>query len=824
MSSFSSPNQPGSDRPNESSPARSRDIAISGQRGDVVAALKKALEDPALASTLILGFREPVTSIKLIPHRPPNIAITVRQNEISVEYHDRLQETSEALHSIVKQLCARATVELLHKNMTSFVQHGTLPPESFQQVKPYVEGFNRSEVRTKQEAADIIRVIVEADSEYLLKKTEKITKKLHQTTHASPLSTDEASANIDTTGQLAAQLLAATILRLSDEPSADKIYREVFATIDKATTQLAHGVRSLWPKALYHGNGHTIIERYQQMRRAFLFSGVNAPVPDLISSERRPPVFQPLQGGLFNATSTPKAPRFHAAILRPLSTLVTDGIAAVEQDQALRSWSTTDPNPFGFLQERLLDTIRDVPAALNEVKANLPKQLPQPLTDLLQSICLLRLHGGPEGLAHFGSLACRFSDRERKELQKIQAAITQASEKSDDSTIAPLKERLQAFLAELTEQHSSDYQSLLEFLAKWPLCKTPDERAEIYTTNSEYLNGISISLLMTITNGLEDYFRRAVLEAHPIHDELLKQFLADAKGLAKAGADLGNPAISHYIAPITTSLQDLITAMRIRLMPQEEQRGQVPALREIWAREQEQLARLPSPLPLAAASVPSFTELVLSVTQSLMPPLEAALSKETDAVTARLQNAVAIGNFEEVAPAIREALECLRLLQGLDRYQPLVDLVNKRTISWINDIGSSLSKLGDAFSQQLRDEQTDRGVISDAIISLRWHLKLAHDLRDVFSKNEFPDRAIRINHINIVVQSARERISTALLADEHRFLRIITSMLDTLRSRPSPELLENAREIAAMPIVSSKLKTPRAAEVFENLRARVRQA
>lgn len=825
MSSFAPPNQPDSSRPDESRPAQSSArCAVSGPRGDINQALQKALEDPLLASTLAIGFKEPISTIKLVADRSQNVGLAIRNNELSIKFPDRIRETSETLHAIVKQLYAHAALELLHQNLTSFVQEGTLPARTLPDIKPLLERFNRSEVGSSREAAEIIRVMTKADSERLLTKGEKIVKKLQQTPLGRLLSATEASERIESIGTLSAQLLALHIITESALPSADKQRRDSLVSIEKAITQIIDSIYALSPAVFYQGNGHTILERYQQAQRRFSFPGFNAPTPDLLEPGKQAAIFQPIQGPLLTTQLQPNSDRFRPIILRRLPTLIACSSASVKLEHELRNWSTTDPNPFGFLQERLLDVIRDVPAALKEVRTNLPTELPKPLTELLESVCLLRLHGGEEGLGHFASLACRFSDRERTELYKMRTALVEAMAHGDASTIAPCKERLQSFLVGLTQEHASDYQALVDFLATWSLCKRPEERADLFNRNNAYFSGLTISLLITITKGLEDYFRVAVSEQQPLPDILLGQFLEDAKGLAQAGVDLENPMVSEYIAPVTASLQDLTTAMRIQLMPRDRQLAQLATVREILARQREQLGRLPSPLPPAAASVPSFTELVISVAQSLHTDLESEVTKQAKTISDSLQLAVDAGDFDSVAPAITAAVSALPALKGTEAYKPLIDLINRSTISWINDIGTSLTDLTAALSNQLREDSRNNDIIVTAVASLRWHLKLAQDIRTIFSGNEFPDRAPRINHVNFVVQKAREQFSTTLLADEDRFVRLATSLLDKLKNSRDQELLADVRELAAMPIITSNLKNRHVREVFEALRARVSQS
>ena len=172
------------------------------------------------------------------------------------------------------------------------------------------------------------------------------------------------------------------------------------------------------------------------------------------------------------------------------------------------------------------------------------------------------------------------------------------------------------------------------------------------------------------------------------------------------------------------------------------------------------------------------------------------------------------------APAIREAVTTLSSLKGLPSYQHLVDLINESTISWVNDIGNSLRAITDALSEQLAQSPKENAIISDALGTLRWHLKLVEDIRSIFATQEFPEKAPRINHINSVVNSARERVSAILLQDESRFISLLQSVLDRLNRKSDPDLLADARKLAALPMISANLKNPRAAELFTTLRAR----
>jgi hypothetical protein len=823
---------------------------ISGPREDVNKALEKALEDPVFASTLGIGFREPVTTIRLVRDPSPELGLAQRNNELSIKFADRIRDTSEALYSIEKQLCAHAALELLYQNLTSFVRDGPPYWGALHQIRPFLDRVHRTEVRSTRQAAEVIRTIIKADSKRLLKKGEELLRTLNQTAGVRLLTTTEACEKIDSVGRLSTELLALQIITESAIPAASKQRRETLTSIDLATTKVLANILGLnfkeltetleqttslitarigglWAKALYKGTGHAIIECYQRALRRFNFPGFNAPIPDLLDPDKQPVMFQPTQPSLLPSLREPNSERFRATfqprILRELPTLISISDAGIHLDQKLRAWSTTDPNPFGFLQERLLDVIRDVPAALKGIRADLPALVPQPLTDLLESICLLRHHGGEEGLAHFASLACRFSDQELKALNVARTALAEAVETEDDSIIAPRKEDLQSFLAGLAEEHASDYQSLIDFLAAWPLCKKPEERADLFNRNSAYFSSITISLLITITKGLEDHFRAVISENRSIPDELLGQLLLDAKGLGQAGIDLENPSVSVYIASVTTSLQDLITLMRIQLMPRDAQLGHLVTIREILVREREQLHRLPTPLPTAAASVPSFTDIVISVAQSLQAPLEGELNERAKIASEALQTAVDTGDFDRIAPAITEAVSCLPALHGTNLYRPLEDLINRSTISWINDIGTSLTKLGEALSRQLQESPKDNEVILAVFGGLRWHLRLAHDVRNIFSSTQFPDRAPRINHIDLIVQRARKQISTTMLSDEDRFARFITSLLHKLRSSNSEELLADAQEVAAIPIVPSNLKNKRTRELFEGLRAQVKQ-
>lgn len=831
MSSFEIPQQPDPNRPSESLPTPTGvPYGVTGPKADVVMSLMRALQDPALREALAVSFSEPIKTIRVTPSRDGSCEMKLRNGELEIIYQDRFRDRADALHSVVQQICSRAVIEVTFTALVTFISKGARDPFLFDKLKPFLEGALRSSVANRHEdLPTLINTIIESAPQLLIDRAERLSKKLKKAARPYTSTLTEATQKIDAAGALTSQLLALTFLIGTIAPSNLQAAQaralasssvDLLPDIDSAMRRIALDVAGLWPRAVFDGNGHLIIALQQRMQRAFDTDGfqrlmarkldysTTAAISLLFRDEHSrlsPMRLQTLQTSMYDVRS-----------------MLAQRVATVRVDQELRNWTTSDPDRFGLLRERLLDLIPHAPSGLRDITHNFPAQLPEPLAEFIKAICLLRLHGGPDGLAHFSTLACPLTESEREEFTGILTARTDAQQKDNHQDLEAVQEQLSAFFAKRTEQHVSTYLILVEFLAKWPLCKNQEERAALSSTYKTYLTEVIASVLFTITKGIEESFQGAIDGGMRFAPETLTQFRSDIIGLAKAGTDLENSAVSEYITPVTTSLLDLLTIFDIQTLPMQERSQHLSTIRDILVREKKQLNDLTTPSRVAR-SAPGFTEMILSLSQQTFDEIEGPLKQELVGHTESITRAAKVGDVDSFAPVIKAALDKLPQYTHLDSYDAFVELINSVSLTWTNEIGTQLSQLVDAITEQLPRSTDWNSTLAEILPSVRWHLQLSHDLRDAFSARHFPSTALRVNHINAMVDSIHKRISTALLSNEEMLLRCVTFLTERLQSSADEGTLANVRILLAAPILPHRFSSKQTRDAYTRLREALAQ-
>lgn len=798
---------------------------MTGPKSDVVMGLRQALQEPALRQALATSFSEPITTIRLTPSRDGTCGMKLRNGELEITYQDRFRDRADALHSVVQQICSRAVIEVTLTALSSFVPKGVRDPFLFEKLKPFLEGALRSPVPSSHEQASaLIDSIIASDPQLLVDRAERLIKRLKKVTPRHTPTPSEATQKIDSAGALTSQLLALTFListpaslhsRGAQPRASTTLSVDPLSDIDAANRRLALDIAGLWPQAMFDGNGHIVITLQQRMQRTFETEGFQRLMARKQESSTAAGI------GLLFRDDRPRLQQSHPS-LHDVNSMLAQRIATVRVDQELRSWSTHDPDRFGLLRERLLDLTPHVPSGLRELRQNLPTQVPEALSEFIKAICLLRLHGGPDGLAHFSSLACPLTESERKTFNQITGALTQARQRNSSHDIDLAQDQLSAFFAARTEQHISTYVALVEFLAKWPLCETPEERAAISSAYKTYLTEVTTSVLFTITKGLEESFRDAIAQGAMVNPTVLAQFRSDIIGLAQANTDLENSTLSEYIIPITTSLLDLLTILEVRALPEQEHPQHLATIREILIREKKQLEQLTTP-SFVASSAPGFTEMVVSLSQGVYDSIEGPLKQNLATHTAGIIRVAETGDIDSFAPTIKAALHKLSAYQHLDSYQQFVELINSRALAWTNEIGTLLSQILDAMAEQLRNSNDWPSVIANVLPSVRWHIRLSYDLREAFSAGNFPFSSIRVNHINGMVDSMHKRIGTTLLADEKKLLSCALSLTQLLHSGADQETVANVRTLLTAPLLPNRFSNKQTFDGYTKLREALAQ-
>ena len=810
-------------------------------REDLRSALQLRINNSKALGAALKAGNDEIKTIKLTPVRSGPLTIHVRADELLIDYLDRTREVSEIATGVEKLIFRRAIVETSISALQQFIHQKTLLGSDQSQVTLFLQAYTGTSISSPRELRPVVRDLVDADIERLNRKQEQLLKKLRKCSLSSVNSWELAESKISTLREMSHQALAIIKLRelassRTPQKSWDSLNEDVLRQIELSIKELALSISNLWSSALVSGDraaAEAVISLRQKLQTQLRADGFNIAAPDPFSPEPKlprspldilsrtlPPLHLDL--GTFHTQSSP-LPRFNPEVLRETDSFTRHAQATLEYDQRLRSWTTSDPDPFGFLRERLLDIIPHVPAALRDLRDSFPEQLPTHLTEFIDCVCLLRFNGGHDGLAHFASLACHLTSQELKTVHDIRSELTSATSAGEADRAREVSEKLNTYMSSLPSSHPLDYVELIEFVATWPLLRSREERVAECELALGRITALSISVLYTITKGLEDSFCHALKEGTPFGLPVLHQFQNDLAGLSSAAVVLGNQQLSRFVEPTTSALLDLITALEVRALPMPGRLSRLTRVEEVATRCQERLLRA-----TASGETPANEDSALFLVSRhvdvLLEELRAALDTYMTALPGRFGDIDTRGSTQELVALMREALEVLSGCSDAEVRHAISTQVDSAALSWTNIIGDSLATGVAACKQQLNQTSDWFKVLSDFLPLMEWHALEAQQLSQLFRTTPTQNSAVRVNHVNHMLETAREGLAQYLVSNPGAFRTFLNRLQATSRNTQSKDLEAMARQILSLPIAPGRLPDRGLRESYEGLKSRAHQA
>lgn len=804
-------------------------INVVCNREDIAKAVRDMLDQPLMRQAVIAAFPEaaveglakPPTTLKLTQSRSPTAGVIIRGDEAVIEYSDRAASNGSALGHIQRELLKKALIETALTGLRHFSSNTALPIGCREEIQAFAQGIAKTEALTTSELRSIVSDVIRAEHDRLQRQKERLFKKLRECSASPHLSAEALESRITTASSLTRVIMAISLLvdqsgaRPENSEFKEKRHTnpraKVVEDLDLVIKELALNPRTLWYRAVFDGDfarADAIARLRETLRAKFKFDGFNTTLPSFLSTDSslsvQANIDRLLRGSAGTSLGTPAKSRFSPESLTNTSAYVAQALATTKLEQDLRSWSTPDPDPSGLLREDLLTICQSVPAALHDLRENLPAALPTPIQEFLKTLCLYRLHGGTEGAAYFASVACHHTPEEARNSSQLRRAFISAVDRGDDEATLVANEALQLFLSQIPASHPEDYVSLVNFVASWPLMISATEREIALGAIFGRLSALATSVVYTSTKTLEESFLRNMSDPSRFDITILEQFGHDVAGLAEAAKTLANPEVSAYMAPVTTSLTNLIDVLKVETTDPRQQLQHFGRVKRAFGRQHELVASS-ARMGDATNALEATIQAIYDRIQPLYESLTSRLPTYAPQLRQELTELDKAGDIPVFAERIADAIAVVSSLEPSEISQEIEALIDTKVIPVVNMLGDALQYdqgIAIADLDVARPAAANLGFsrVSAALCASTWCAAQLDTLREIFSKSSFYNRAVRINHIDNIKNDGRKQLRAALL--KH------------------PDLLTDYARVAAAQIKDTSARNPsmiQAAEHFLDL-------
>ena len=352
-------------------------------------AVEEMLDQPRMKLALISAFPEPFIEalpkpprvLKLNPTRTPAQGIAIREDAALLEYSERFSSSRSPVDYIQREILQRAIVETALSGLRSFAAISALPSNCREEIQVFALALTGKESLTPYELRKVVSGTIRAEHDRLQRQKEKLLKKLQERVSSQALTVEAAEERMQAVSKLASIVISISLLvdqpgaKVEKSGSRDKhnsISRSlVVEELERAVDKLASQSQSLWTRAVFDGDferADEIAKLPQTLQDHFRFKGFNATLPAFVTMDSaasgQTSIDRLLQRSLGGAHGAHTAARFSPECLAKTSSYVSQALATTKAESELRTWSTSDPDPSGFLREELLTIIQRVPAAL----------------------------------------------------------------------------------------------------------------------------------------------------------------------------------------------------------------------------------------------------------------------------------------------------------------------------------------------------------------------------------------------------------------------------------------------------------------------------
>gem|GEM_PF-3626653 len=807
-------------------PALSAGFDIDCAWSDLKDAIQRKINDSPALSGALKACGEKIHTIRLTPTDGP-LSLQASNGEIQIFYPDKRGNLSKIIPQVEQLIFRRAVVESAIVSLKAVIDVGECDTDKLTQLKDFLRESSPANCAADNDPSRILRTIVESDLERLGRRLDPLAKKLQRDSEWHLTSTEEAKRTISALRDITLEALA--IVKLRELPSSEKqiarANRQVVTQVERALGVVASSLDRMWAQILFSGDPsatQAIIDLRQQFATELRLPGFNTPAPPPFSSPPlRPTTVSFGRSGSWSGgnpfprrfnTSGARQPtsssgeptlRLDTDIVRAVSSATPRSHATIEYDRKLREWEISDPDPLGYLRERILDIIPKVPGALKTLRDSKPRELPIPVTELIESICLLRFTSGTDGLALFGWLACQFTETELEKISAVQAQLLSVPLDGPDCQAAHRIDDHNSCVSNLVANHPADYVQLVEFVAIWPLLKSEDQREAYAEQNLSRLTTLTTKALYTITRTLEESFCNVVQQDKPFDAVIMQGFRKDLIGLSEAASVLGNAEICRYVESTTAVLLDLLTACEVGAMPDPKRLSKLNPIEDISVRCSE---RCKAAAESGPRTVPKSTVVVVAqYVDTLRDELRAALSTYSQGLATRLKEADSTGNTQAMLELISEALEVQAECSDEQARGDIVRNLNIAALSWTNNIAEYLEEQVAECLEALQNERDWVSVLSKFLPEVEANISHAMRISDLFRTNKTPHSAVRINHVDRVVTGTREALAQQLLSDELALTGFLRHFNERLDRDPKSTLSAMTLFIASLPLTESRI-------------------
>jgi hypothetical protein len=744
----------------------------------------------AFPSPFLESFPRPPKTLQLKESRSPGPGITVRGEDATIEYNPRHVSNGQALVHIERALLTKAVIETALSGLRYFVGTSSLPDRCADDIQLFATRIKQKDALATDDVRAVVSDVIKAEYDQLLRQKDKLLKKLRENCAITGLTLDQIASRIDTARAIMRAIMAISLL--IDQPGASCDQNNPRDKKDsnsrvQVVDQLASSVKSLWgniinlwPRAIFDGNhdrAYAIIGLAREHAIQFKFEGFKAGTPLIFT----------VKSNSSNAPQTTQGTtRFWPAILQHNSAYLDQLFAATQYDQELRAWTTSDPVPCTQLLEELLTISQQVPAALEELRNDLPESLPIPVRKFLRTLCLLLLHGGVEGSSYFANVACHNSQEEAKITAQIRRAVTLARENKVEALTIQELGRLHTHLYKIATAHPQDYTNLVIFLAAWPLLTTQDDRRNGLEPNLGLLTALATSVVITNTNILEESFVEDIDGSFNPWE--LEQLGRDVHGLGEAAQALKNPQLLAYVVPITASLGNAIEVLKVELLGLPEQLTQIGRVELALKRQQDLLANAERSTSSRLPIVPT-ARVVHNRIKHFYDSLVDQLKQYGPTLKNQLEEFALSGDLPGFAKLTGKAIALISTLGTSDLSTELEGLIDSQVITVVNDLDESWKY---DFNVNIKDitelckDSDDQLVVrkvDDALHTATRYSAELDLLKCVFAETTPTHRnaAARVNHINGVKDNRHRQLTSALLSHPDTLLKFLRAAENLIR-------------------------------------------
>lgn len=752
-------------------PAAPAPITVTGKDPQTVAAVESALRDPILTHAIEIAFSGLATQVEVTATRARTSSCVQRGTTISFEHKST---GPKIIDEFAKEVFRQASREMLLITTGSFVRMGALAESHLRDLKTFLGLAFTVPVSTDAELQQAIAILLKECGATLEKTRDQIIKKLEKTARAHFDSADEARLKIEQSGDLTRAALTISLLMESREDRSRTIDR-----LMKTVSVAQSAVEALWRKNLFSGDAPEIkknIELFSFLQSAFHTPGFNAHKPRIFP-DKEPRSTVSVAATLANTLTDMPRLGSQGRPFRPQGSSNIDEVtresnATFALDQELRAWKVEDDDVAGFLNERILDLIPQLPQAIAALERDKPSRIPEELSTFIQCLCLLRLHGGTNGLVHFGLLACQLTPDEKANFMNDPQRYVAA--------------------------HPDDYAVLVEFLATWPLKTSEYSRILVCDAILPRLRILATSEIYNLTKSFENSSLQAIAKQTELTGQFARAFLADVRGVGRAAKAIGSPELLAYALPITGAIRRFLLTRIVENLPLERRLAHIDTLDRLLAQQQTEVAERPQVSGLMAELLrPQIT--FVGAVVNYIDGTRGRLVEELDEFARQLEREFSVlfeaGDVVEFNRLLKQASQLIPLVRNREiaaQAASATDVACLRLINLIREAATVGLGEGEA---RLRKEPSRFLATQTLLEAALEYLKPLHDLRDTLARTTLENRFARINHLDTVINFIRKSSATILTQNQEAFSQYLNEVTSLIKRNAASD---DARAIATV--------------------------